>query len=715
MKKPISITLSVLLLLFSQAIFSQHLTNNGSAITVMEGATITVLGNVTILSDITIDNSGDIFVGGNWINNAPNDVEMQGNTGLITFNGNSLQIIGGSSRTYFGNLLLEQNTSLGSETFVSTLFGLSNAKLIMNDYNFSIWGGGQITGAGPDAFVVADGEGIMIREVGAIDVEFPVGTNTSYLPVTLNNSGVPDNFGVNVFEDVLDDGLSGSTISEIKNCVNNTWNIIEEIAGGSTLSVTAQWNATNEGALFDRTQSGIGHFTDEAWDPQDVSSASGNNPYSLTRTGITSLSAFAVGDISSPMAVAIVYDEQDIFLSQGWAGISSYLLPVDPDVEVILAPIINELVIMQNYTGMYWPDQGINSLGDWDTHSGYQVKMSGEIVLTITGIPEINTTVNLSGGWNLIPVLAPCNINLENLFSGTSVEVVKQVAGTMVYWPEFGINTLVDLSPGNAYVVLMGDEESIVFPECETPSSRKLSGFPLRGRTTHSLTRDTGGKGETAPPNLTLKQVSNIAGIGEVLPTPNTHTIAIPVSAFTGIRIEAGDILGVFDEYGNCYGLALWNKKTMGITLFGDDQTTISTDGFGERGLISFKIFKSATGEEFSVEATWNKNLPEHDGAFVTNGISSITDFKLSPTGIFASAQSGIQIFPNPASDQITIRYTSDDEAELSIYNIHGLEVLPLALNNSPSDVNISMLPPGTYIVKINCKKSSYVQRLIIK
>jgi hypothetical protein len=702
MKKPIAISLSILFLslFFGQQLFSQHLTNNGSSITVMDGATLTVTGNITVLSDITINNSGDIFVGGNWTNNAPDPINMKENTGIVTFNGSSLQTIGGISETYYSNLQLDQNTALGSKIKVSALLKLTNARLTLNDYHFVLLPGAQISGAGTDAYIVADGDGILIREVGAIDVDFPVGTNTSYLPVTLNNSGTLDNYGISVFKDVLDGGLTGSTIPEIENCVNNTWNIIEETPGGSDLSVTAQWNATNEGASFDRAQSGIGHFTGGAWNPQDAGPASGNNPYSLTRTGITSLSAFAVGDNNSPMAVTIVYDEQDIFLFDGWAGVSSYLVPVDPAVEEIMAPVINELVIMQNYTGMYWPGQGINSLGDWDSHSGYQVKMSGEITLTITGTPEINTTLNLFEGWNLIPVLASCNVDLEELFAGTSVEVVKQVAGTMVYWPDFGINTLVNLLPGNAYVVLMGDEESIVFPECDKASFRG-QGLMVSGKTTHYA--------------MLLNDISEIAGIDEVLPTPNTHTIAIPASAFTGIRIEAGDILGAFDEFGKCYGLALWDEEAMGITLFGDDKTTTSTDGFNEGGQIYFKVFKTITNEEFLLQATWNNNLPEHDGVFVTNGISSITDFKLSPTGIFSSAQSGIQIFPNPATDQITIRYTSGEEAKLKIYNIHGLEVLSSNLNNSPSDVNISMLPPGAYIVKINSKKSSFVQRLIIK
>ena len=706
MKKPASITLIIFFLCSFQFLSSQNLTNNGSAITISEGATFTIEGNIIILSEVDIDNSGDIFVGGNWVNNAPVDIHMQENTGTVTFNGSLPQTIGGTSSTYFSKLKINQNTGLGSETYVSALLGLTNAKLTLNDYSFFTQPGSQITGTGQNAYIIAEGEGLLMREVGELDVEFPVGTNTSYLPATLNNSGTPDNYGINVFGDVLDGGLTGITISEIDNCVNNTWNITEEVLGGSDLSLTVQWNGSDEGPLFDRGQSGIGHFTGGAWDPQDTSSATGAGPYSLTRAEITSLSAFAVGDINSPMVIKIVYNEQEILLSQGWAGISTYLDPVDPGVEEILAPVISELIIMQNQTGMYWPGQGINTLGSWETHTGYQIKMSGEIKLTITGTTEINTTLNLSDDWNLIPVLANCDIDVEGLFSGTSVIVVKSVASPLVYWPEYGINTLEKLKPGSAYMVLMGTEESIIFPECDKAPS--LSPTP-------SPALPLEGKGETAPSNLTLKQIAEIAGISEVLLTPNTHTVAIPESAFSGIKIQAGDIIGAFDENTNCYGLALWMGENLSITLFGDDQTTPLKDGFDDGSPLYFKVFQSATGWGSSLEAAWDNNLPDNSGLFVTNGISAIDGFKQSSTGIYNQLVSDIKIYPNPANERITIARESTGQAGMKIFNMQGLEVMSQNLNNPIDEVNISMLSPGPYLIKIHDRKSSYVQRLIKK
>jgi hypothetical protein len=275
---------------------AQNVTNNGSAISVSEGAVLTVMGNITFLSDAIIENSGDIFIGGDWINNAPDRIDMKENTGTVTFNGSLPQTIGGISETHFSTLQLEQHTQLGSETKVSTLLGLNNARLTLNDHHFLILSGAEITGAGAGAYIVTEGIGLLVREVGDSDVEFPVGTSSSFLPVTINNSGTPDNYGINLFPDVRDGGLTGSTIPEIDHCVNNTWNILEEVGGGSDLSITVQWNASDEGAGFNRSLSGLGHYTDGAWSPQDAVAAFGDDPYSLTRTGITSLSAFAVGD-----------------------------------------------------------------------------------------------------------------------------------------------------------------------------------------------------------------------------------------------------------------------------------------------------------------------------------------------------------------------------------------------------------------------------------
>ena len=85
--------------------------------------------------------------------------------------------------------------------------------------------GGEILGAGSSGYVVTNGTGKLAQYADANNKLFPIGSNTDYTPVLLNNSGTADHFRARVFQDVLSSGLTGSTIPEINDCVDMTWDI----------------------------------------------------------------------------------------------------------------------------------------------------------------------------------------------------------------------------------------------------------------------------------------------------------------------------------------------------------------------------------------------------------------------------------------------------------------------------------------------------------
>ncbi len=159
---------------------------------------------------------------------------------------------------------------------------------------------------------------------------------------------------------------------------------------------------------------------------------------------------------------------QDLQLTTGWAGISSYMLPFDPDVEYIFDPIVNELMILQNFDGVYMPTYGLNTIGGWDNTSGYVIKVDDNCQLKIMGGSYEGNTLTLTTGWNLIPVLSECDVTTEDFFSSilANVIIVQEVAGTGLYWPSYGINTLPILNPGKAYYIKMSAPETISFPTC---------------------------------------------------------------------------------------------------------------------------------------------------------------------------------------------------------------------------------------------------------
>jgi len=135
---------------------------------------------------------------------------------------------------------------------------------------------------------------------------------------------------------------------------------------------------------------------------------------------------------------------QEIIIPEGWSGISSYIIPDDAELENIFAPVVDGMIILQNFAGMYWPTAGVNTLGNWDGQAGYQVKMETAQQVTFSGSMQENLTANLSAGWNYLPVLNACTNQAEELLSqiAENLQIVKEVAGYGVYWPQFGVNTL---------------------------------------------------------------------------------------------------------------------------------------------------------------------------------------------------------------------------------------------------------------------------------
>jgi len=117
-------------------------------------------------------------------------------------------------------------------------------------------------------------------------------------------------------------------------------------------------------------------------------------------------------------------------------------------------------------TGIYFPAGGVNTIVNWESQSAYKIKVDEEVTLTIAGIPEQNKTLNLAEGWNLIPLISDQPVEVAGLFGGiaSDVIVIKSIAGTGVYWPQYEINTLINLQPGKAYFVKMSNAGSVSFP-----------------------------------------------------------------------------------------------------------------------------------------------------------------------------------------------------------------------------------------------------------
>jgi hypothetical protein len=355
------INLSLVLVLCCEVSFveAQGLVNNGSVITVMDGSKLIIEGSFHNYLDGNIANAGNISVTGNWINDAVIGYLLLNTTGTVTFSGSSAQSISGNNKTWFSNLIISNNVELASETSVSTLLSISNADLNLLESDLVLEDNALIAGYSATSYIIAENAGQLKRTVSTNLTEFPVGTSVSYVPVILENTGTADLFGVKVFNDVLENGTSGGSISQIDHCVNNTWDISEQDPGGSDLTITAFWTSIIEGNNFDRTACGLGHFYEGTWNPQPFAPAVGNDPFSITRNGITTLSPFAVGDTASPMAIILRLTlDIALFLEGPFTG-----LDMNTDLNPDLIPLSQPYNISPwNYTG----DESVGSMPNPD-------------------------------------------------------------------------------------------------------------------------------------------------------------------------------------------------------------------------------------------------------------------------------------------------------------------------------------------------------------
>jgi len=160
---------------------------------------------------------------------------------------------------------------------------------------------------------------------------------------------------------------------------------------------------------------------------------------------------------------------QVINIPAGWSGLSSCLIPENTNINAMFQEIMDDVVMLQNMDGVFYPDMGINTIGQWDNQEGYKIKVANDITLNVSGWTDPLNEIELSIGWNLIPVLSECDVQVDKLFSDApnAIVLVKEVAGHKLYWPSMNINTLGMLKPGKAYFVRVTENVTVGFPDCE--------------------------------------------------------------------------------------------------------------------------------------------------------------------------------------------------------------------------------------------------------
>ncbi|MCZ7554937.1 MAG: C10 family peptidase [Bacteroidia bacterium] len=201
------------------------------------------------------------------------------------------------------NLTLNNSTgtALGGTLYITGSLILQAGSLELGDHDLILSATASIAGGSSGSHIATTGSGsLLVENIGAGGrsgtIVFPVGSGSSYTPLSMSNTAPACDFSVRVLDGVQEHGLSGPAISN--SAVNRTW--IISGSSQSNVSLTLQWNAGDELSGFDRalcaiSRNDIGMF----WDPlQAAGAASGNGPYTRSVSGLTTIS-----QLGMPLAI----------------------------------------------------------------------------------------------------------------------------------------------------------------------------------------------------------------------------------------------------------------------------------------------------------------------------------------------------------------------------------------------------------------------------
>ncbi len=489
----------------------------------------------------------------------------------------------------------------------------------------------------------------------------------SYFPFYLNTGSLPANFypywaGKGVFE-----GCTGA------------WQpIMWQIISGELPTFYIRYLAGPKVAPF-MLVDGLQYLLGQ---PDDYLRVNGVYPFGTYQ--YTGFVQDVTGNMSDEVLVKITFTSevyQEIDLPAGWLGISSFIVPENPDVEILLAGIEDYMEIILRFGGFYWPPQNINLFGDWNAYEGYKIKMNQGALLEVFGSPA-EPEVAFSAGLHYLPVLSAVPVDASDVFDpvGNSLLFAFNIQEGLIYWPQGQLYTLETLEPGIGYLVRLLQPAT----------------FSFAGK-------------NAVNPQSTVPLV-NPTNWNDPLNTGIAHIISVSASALASI--EAGDVIGVFASDGVCVGMSAYKgyETNLAMVAWGDDFTTISTDGLTENAALHFRLYRPSTGQQADLTATFDPAF--NTGQFEENGLSVIQTLKVGSLSVNSNNQLPVSIYPNPSDGKFLI--ATDIKATVNVFDTKGQIVYSGTLDGD-TQLDLSALSRGVYYLKISTNELQLVEKIVIR
>jgi hypothetical protein len=387
----------------------------------------------------------------------------------------------------------------------------------------------------------------------------------------------------------------------------------------------------------------------------------------------------------------------------GWNMFSINVVPDDPNIATVMNPVVAKLVIAKNgYGQTYIPAYSINDINNMTFNAGYQAYFTEAASLNVAGAPlAADTPIILSAGWHLISYLPTTQINITTALASVNNQlVIAKNNNGQTYIPEYGINDIGTMQPGQGYQVYLTAADTLIYPAGSAAKHAALSEPAVEH---FSYVTNTGD-------NATLVIPSNIK--------PRYSD---------GSLLETGDEIGVFTNSGLCCGAILWQGVNQALTVWGDNDQTTEIDGFTAGDTFRLKIWHKTDDSEYAANVIYQSG---HSCVYKSNGLSVLTELiagtnyvgiEDSKAGSIPSNFNLFQNYPNPFNPSTTIRFSIPEtqNVTLVVYDILGHLVTTLVAERMEAgwyDVvfDAAGLASGVYFYRIQTESFVSAKQFIL-
>ncbi|MFP5040676.1 T9SS type A sorting domain-containing protein [Parasediminibacterium sp. JCM 36343] len=277
----------------------------GSTLVVSTGNALD-LGTIALTGSFVNSGTGTLLIGNTSATPVPASKTW---ASVISYDGSSSQTV--SNGSYNGGLIINNaGCTLGGSVSIGSgvSLTLTSGVLALGTNNLTLGSTSTLTGGSSSSYVNASSAGRFIRNaVGNTSVLFPIGTATSYAPLTIKNTGGGANMTTGVQSTLTNAPYNAAGVFNLQ------WSVLGSAA--TTSNITFQFNAADfPGGSYTPAAAEVGNYQ-TFYTTSQLGTPTGSNPYSLAATGLSMPASgtnyYVVGNSGAVVASSITYT---------WAG-----------------------------------------------------------------------------------------------------------------------------------------------------------------------------------------------------------------------------------------------------------------------------------------------------------------------------------------------------------------------------------------------------------